>query len=224
MKHCENLTAALDAILINWALRDYNHWTSFVLAAEREDEKGNELADLYGTRLPAWKRQDLKQKGLPTCSAISAPVLGSPGKREFILMATDKVRGAQQGSVWSRETWTDRSITFGSFVMVKEPRSRRDYAWTWRLQQGVYQGLSRHLINLVKSGNASVILAETQSWLRCYPMFGGVRRQFRRLIISASKLWIACHRSTWPGLNVDELPIKTKFSTDSMTSSSTVPR
>jgi hypothetical protein len=211
MKHFEDLTQALDAILINWAQRGYNHWTSFVLAAKREREKGSELAELYETNLPGWKRQDLKQKGLPTCAAISAPVLGSPEKCEFILMATDKVRDAPQNSVWARETWSDRCIEFGSFVMVKEPRPRGDYAWTWRVQQHIHDGIKRHLLNLVRSGNRSAVLAETQSWLRCYPMYGGVRRQFRRLILSASKLWMACHRSSWPGLEVNQLPFKIGF-------------
>lgn len=211
MKHFEDLTAALDAILINWAQRGYNHWTRFVLAAERESEKGNELADLYGTRLPAWKRQDLKQRGLPTCAAISAPVLGSPGKREIILMTTDRVRTAPRNSVWAREIWSDRCIVFGSLIVIQEPRLRGDYAWTWRLQQHIHDGIKRHLIHLVKSGNGAAVLAETQSWLRCYPMYGGVRRQFRRLILSATKLWMACHGSSWPGLEVNQLPFKIGF-------------
>lgn len=138
MKHFDDLTAALGAILINRARRGYDHWTSFVIAAERTNAKGDELAELYGSKHPAWKRQDLKQKGLPTCDAISAPVLGSPTKREFILMVTDKVRAAPQGSVWTREVWIDRNVAFGSFVMVKEPRPCRDYAWTWRLQEHIY--------------------------------------------------------------------------------------
>lgn len=216
MKHFEDLTAALGAILINRAQRDYECWTRFVLAADRMLAKGEVLAELYGTKLPAWKRQDVKQKGLPTCVAISAPVLGSPGKREFILMATGKVQTAPQGSVWTRETWSDRSIAFGSFVMVKESRQRSDYAWTWRLQEHIYEGIKRNLIRWVKSGNASAILAETQSWLRCYPMFGGVRRQFRKLLMSASKLWIACHRNAWPGLAVEQLPFKIGFSAEKM--------
>ena len=214
MKHFSDLTAALGAILINRAQGGYDHWTSFVLVAERMNAKGDELAELYGTKLPAWKRQDLKQRGLPTCAAISAPVLGSPTKREFILMVTDKVRTAPPGSVWTREVWSDRSVAFGSFVMVKEPRLRRDYAWTWRLQQHIYEGIKRNLIRWVKSGNASAIIAETQSWLRCYPMFGGVRRQFQRLINSASKLWMACHRAAWPGLSTDQLPIMIGFRPD----------
>lgn len=214
MKHFTDLTAALGAILINRARRDLVQWTSFLIAAERSKAKGDELAELYGSKLPAWKRQDLKQKGLPTCEAISAPVLGSPSKREFILMVTDKVRAAPQGSVWTREVWTDRNIAFGSFVMVKEPHPHRDYAWTWRLQEHIYEGIKRNLIRWVKSGNAFAIIAETQSWLRCYPMFGGVRRQFQRLINSARKLWMACHHSAWPGLSADQLPIMIGFRPD----------
>lgn len=149
MKHFQDLTAALGAILINRAQGGYDYWTRFELVAERMNAKGDELAELYGTRLPAWKRQDLKQRGLPTCVAISAPVLGSPTKREFILMVTDKVRAAPAGSVWSREVWSDRNVAFGSFVMVKEPRQRRDYAWTWRLQEHIYEGIKRNLIRWV---------------------------------------------------------------------------
>lgn len=220
MKQFENLTLALEAIMINWAQRGYNHWTSFVIDEKRLAGKSLELNELYQTKAASWLRQDRKQKGLPTCVAVSAPVLGLPGKREVILQSTELVQTVQHDSVWAREKWNDRCITFGSYVMVKEPRPRGDYAWTWRLQERIYQGIKKHLLNLVKSGNVAAVRTETQSWPRCYTMFGGVRRQFRRLILSASKLWKACHGSAWPGLQADQLPMKIGFTTTSKDSDS----
>lgn len=211
MKRFEHLTPALQTILINWSRRNYTWWTSFRLKAERVDSKGMELADIYGTRLPAWKRQDRKQAGHPTCVAVCAPVLGSPGMREIILMATAQVQTAPPGSVWKREDWTDRRVVFGSFVMLEEPRHYDDYAWTWRLQERIYEGVAQYLTSLVKAGHASAIRNETQGWIRHYPMFGGVRRQLQRLLNSARKLWAACHHSEWPGLDPDQLPAMIGF-------------
>jgi hypothetical protein len=214
MKQFDNLTPALEAILINWSRRGYVCWTSFQLKTERVDAKAMELADSYGTRLPAWKRQDRKQAGQPTCVAVSAPILGSPGSREIILMATAEVQTAPAGSVWKRERWSDRCVVFGSFVLTKEPRPRGDYAWTWRLQEHIYEGIRRYLTSLVKAGNASAIRTETEGWQRRYPLFGGVRRQLRRLLNSGEKLWLALQRRPWPGLSSEQLPIKIGFRGD----------
>lgn len=210
MKVHDDMTTALQHILLCW-LRGYTSWASFEIAVEKVDAKGIELADTFGTRLPSWKRQDHKEAGRPTAVASCVRVVGNPAKREIIVMATPLVHSAPPNSPWPRERWLDRLPEVGSFVMVKEPRERGDAAWTWRLQESVYQHLSGELTRAVKRGDASGIAIRCQTWVKILPMTGGVRRQLRRLFKSAGKLWVACHGSPWPGLSPELLPRQVGF-------------
>src|SRR5262245_15381104 len=107
MKVYEDLTTALQHILMNWQ-RGYRCWVSFEILAERVEFKALELADKFGTTLPPWKRQDRKEAGLPTAVAACVHVIGNAAKREVIVMATSLVHTAHPNSPWSREQWLDR--------------------------------------------------------------------------------------------------------------------
>ena len=50
--------------------------------------------------------------------------------------------------------------------------------------------------------------------MRFYPMYGGVRRQIRRMYRGAAKLWLASRKTPWPGFNPDQLPIMAGFKKD----------
>ncbi|MGA0608713.1 hypothetical protein [Caldimonas sp. KR1-144] len=213
MKLYQQHIPALQAIALHYR-RGYCLTIGFTTDEEKLERKAIEWAEAFGTRLPAWRRQDRKQRGLPNAVAVAGGVLGYPGRREVILMATAEALSAPAISPWAKEKWTDRYPTFGPYILSREPRPGREPVWTWRLQESVYQGISRYLISLVKQGNAGAVRLETESWLGAYALFGGVRRQLRRSLMAARKLWNACHQSAWPGVDPDALPMLIGFRKD----------
>lgn len=210
MRHHDHITSALQSILLNYA-KGYTRWVSFAIDVKKVEGIGEKWAETLGTRLPAWKRQDRKQKQLANAVALSAPILSTPNKRQIILMATEHVIGMPENTPWRRERWLTRLPEFSDFVMVREARERGDLVWTWRLQDRILGGLESHLTSLVKAGDASAVRQESGHWTRIYPMFGGVRRQLRRTLNSARKLWTATVRSPWPGAVPEALPMMIGF-------------
>jgi hypothetical protein len=213
MKVHDDQTQAMQAVLHHW-IRGKRYWIRFEIEQEKMQRKADEWADNFGTRLPPWKRQDRHQGKKPTASAVCGRVVGHPNKRELILMATPYVLTAPAESPWTREAWCDRLPEFGYYVMVRELNNQRKATWTWRLRDSVYERLSRYMTSIVKERNAVAIRAECEAWTKYYPYFGGVRRQFQRLLRSAIKLWTNLNRAPWPGLSVDELPMLVGFRGD----------
>jgi hypothetical protein len=205
----DNLTPALRDILLNFT-RGYALWVSFEVDACKVEGIREKWIETCGTNLPAWKRQDRKQKGLPNAWAAAAPVLGYPNRRQVILMASDEVSSFPESQL-GREKWNSRPPEFSDFVMVREARERGDYAWTWRIQDRVLGLLEKHLVSLVKAGDRSAVAIETRQMAELYPMFGGVRRQLARMLKSSGKLWTATQPSPWPGLSADKLPMMVGF-------------
>ncbi|MBV8656585.1 MAG: hypothetical protein JO142_02050 [Burkholderiales bacterium] len=210
MKSYDDLTEALQAILLHYS-RGYTVWVQIETTADKLPALREKWAEQYGTLLPAWKRQDRKQKGLPNVVAVAAPILSRPGKREVILMSTGDALRQSDASPFAREKWLQRLPEFSEFVLVHEPRPRGDYAWTWRLQERVAGGLEKHLKTLAKAGDAVALGAETHHMVKLYPLFGGVRRQIRRVLHSTRKLWLASRRGDWPGPDPDHLPAMIGF-------------
>jgi hypothetical protein len=206
----EDLTPALRSILLQWT-RGYRCWTSFTVTLDKLDAIGSKWTDDFGTRLPAWKRQDRKAKRLANAVAIAAPAIGTPGVAEVILMATADAMTMPAASPWARERWKTSCVEFSEFVLVHEPRDRGDYAWTWRLQERTSGGVQKHFTSLVKSRRANEVRRHTDHAVRFYPMFGGVRRQMRRLLRSARKLWLAQNCGPWPGPDPENLPFFDRF-------------
>ena len=210
MKVHEDMTTALQHILHCWQ-RGYTSSVSFEISVDRVDIKKLELADDYGTMLPPWKRQDRKEAGQPTAVANCVRIIGNPAKRLVILMATPLVAQAHPSSAWAREKWRERLLEVDCYVMVREPRPRGDYAWTWRLQESVYRRLSGELTATVKRGDPGAVAAVCQKWLKVFSLTGGVRRQLRRLFQSARKLWNASRPTPWPGPDPEHLPMQIGF-------------
>jgi hypothetical protein len=200
----DNLTEALKRILRAF-MSGYTLWVSFEVDASKVDGIREKWIETCGTNLPAWKRQDRKQKGLPNAWAAAAPVLGYPNKRQVILMATERALDFPDSDL-GRQQWNRRLPEFSDFVMIHEARERGDYAWTWRIQNRVFGLLEKHLISLVKAGDRYAVASETRHMAALYPMFGGVRRQLARLLKSSGKLWVATQPSPWPGLIAKDLP------------------
>ena len=213
MKIYEDLTPALRAILFHF-IKGYTVWTSFIVEDERLGGISSKWAEVYGTQLSGWKRQDRKGKQLPTAVALAAPVIGRPGLKQVMLMATEFALKMPENSPWRKEKWLTRLPEFSDFVIVHEPREGAGYAWSWRLKERVLDGLQNHLTTLVKLGDAAQVRHETHHWVRFYPLYGGVRRQIRRMYRGASKLWMATRKSPWPGQDPEKLPVMLGFKPD----------
>ena len=213
MKIYDDITPSLRAILFHF-IKGYTVWVSFTVDDEKVDAIAEKWAETYGTRLPGWKRQDRKQKQLPTAVALAAPVIGKPGQKQVMLMATEFAVKMPESTPWSKEKWLTRLPEFSDFVMVHEPRDGSGYVWTWKLQDQVLGGLENHLTTLVKLGDGGQVRHETQHWMRFYPMYGGVRRQIRRMYRGEKKLWRATRKSPWPGFDPERLPIMAGFKKD----------
>lgn len=207
MKVYDDLTPALQAILLHWT-RGYRCWTSTgpLLRPKAEHVLRAKWTEVYGTGLPAWKRQDRKQKGLPNALALAAPVVGMPEHLELMLMATEEALSAPEVSPFSKEKWLIRCPELSDYVIVHEPRERGDYAWTWRLQEKVTSGLERHMVALITRADEVELRKVTTQWVKFYCLYGGVRRQIRRLLRSGEKLWTHKNKTPWPGPNPETLP------------------
>lgn len=209
MKNHENLTDALRAILFNYQ-RGYTCWTSFEVPEEKLPGISEKWAELYGTNLPAYVRQDKKQRSLPTAVAVSAPVIGSPNKRHLILMATPFARTIKVGP-FARETWETKLPSFSLFRLTQDVRPRGDYTLTWKLNDRTIGLLEKHLASLVKAGDPYEVKREVDQWIRFYPMFGGVRRQLKRAIHGSTRLWELTQKTPWPARQEDDLPAMVGF-------------
>lgn len=204
MRHFDDITPALQAVLRSWSTGDTGCWISFMVDESKVAGIDAKWSETYGTRLSAEKRRWRRSKNLPTAWAASIPMLGAPNKRQLVLMASADALHA--GDQWSRETWRRDPPEVSDFVLVREPRERGDYAWTWRIQQRQFELVEQHLISLIKSGDAAVAFDYSRYVSSFYPMFGGVRRQLRRMLRSASKLWIATTKTEWHGQDPSALP------------------
>lgn len=210
MREYEDITSALRVVQRNWQ-SGYTCWVTFIVGAEKVPVIGERWAEELGTGLPAWKRQDRKQRHLANAVALSSPVLGRPGVREIMLMATPDALTMPAISPWHRQQWLQRCPELSAFVMLREPRPRGDYAWTWRLREHVAVGIARHFTRLVEQSDGSAVAKHTHHAVSLYPMYGGVRRQLTRILNSARKLWVARTKSTWPGPDPDHLPAMIGF-------------
>jgi hypothetical protein len=214
MKIYEDITPALQGILRSWSTGDTSCWVSFRIDRAKLEGVREKWMEAYGTGLSAEKRRWRRSKGLPTAWACALPVLGNPYQVECVLLASSEAVTVNIGP-FSREKWVVRPPEVSDFVIVKEPRERRDYAWTWRIQDRQAALLEQHMSALVKSGDHIAVKVEAEHWIRFYPMFGGVRRQLRRMVRSGEKLWLATRKSLWPGPNSETLPMMVGFRNES---------
>jgi hypothetical protein len=129
---------------------------------------------------------------------------------ECILLATGEALDAKVGP-FSREKWITRSPEVSDFVMLKEKKERGDSMWSWKIQNKQLGMLEQNLIALVKSADASRVAIASHHMVKFYPMFGGIRRQLRRVLIGASKLWLATMKTPFPGPDPNALPAMVGF-------------
>lgn len=211
MRIYDDLTPALQAMLRQW-VNGYTCWTvTDPLPRTKAEAVLLKWAEVYGTNLAAWRRQDRKEKGLPNAFAAAVPVIGVPGSFQLFLMATEPALSAPSLSPFSREKWKTKCPEVADYVIAHEPRERGDYAWTWRLQEKVVAGIENRMRSLIERVDAAQLRAETTQWVRFYALFGGVRRQLRRTLRSGWKLWTRRNKTAWPGPDPEKLPAMVGF-------------
>jgi hypothetical protein len=208
MKIYQHQSDALRAILFMWT-QGYRHAVIFETRNDKLQPIAEKFAENYGTNLPAWKRYERKKKGLPNAWACAMPKSSVPGQRIVVLMASfETLDKLHESSPWRRERWRPaEKIEIGDYrIAPHDKRDRRDYADTIKLTARTITGLESYWRALASQGQFDKIADEAALAVQIYTMFGGVRRQLRRLIRSYKKLYEAKLKKQWPGPNPEALP------------------
>jgi len=208
MKIYQHQTDALRAILFMWT-QGYRHAVIFEIRNDKLQPIAQKFAENYGTELPAWKRYQRRKKGLPNGWACAMPKSSSPGYSIVFLMASfETLDNLSPDSPWRRERWRPaEKIEIGDYrIAPHDKRDRRDYADTIKLTTRTLSGLEDYWRALASRGQFDTIAAEAARAVRFYVLFGGVRRQLRRLIRGHKKLYEARVKKPWPGPDPEALP------------------
>lgn len=217
MRIFDDLTPALQSILRSWSTGSVVCWISFRVHRDKLQSIKEKWLEEYGTGLSSEKRRYRKGKGLPSATACAIPVLGMPHQVECILLASAEALKVNNESPFSREKWITRPPEVSDFVMLKEKKERGDSCWTWKINNKQLGMIERNLSAVIKSADASAVARAAHHMVRFYPMFGGVRRQLRRSLHSARKLWIATCKTAFPGPDPDKLPMMVGFKKETVT-------
>jgi hypothetical protein len=215
MKIYEHKTDALRSILMMWT-QGYRYAVTIETKNEKLDALSLKLSENYGTQLPAWKRYERKKKGLPNGWACAMPKTSYPGRKIVVLMAafdSDSLQYLDPASPWRREKWqpADR-IEIGDYrIAPRDKRDRRDHADTVKLTTRTLAGLENYWRALASQGQFDKIADEALRAVRFYALFGGVRRQLRRLIRGYKRLYEARLKKPWPGPDPEALPSVGRF-------------
>lgn len=210
LKIYDDITPALSAILRAWSTRTSCCWISFKIPRTKLHAIREKWLEEYGTGLSAEKRRYRRSKGLPCAWACALPVIGMEHQVECILLATEEALLAKSGP-FSRERWKTKPPEVSDFVILRDKRHRGDSVWTWRIQNQQFGLIRCHLIDFIKKSDIAAVAMISNHIVRFYPMFGGIRRQIRRLLKEASKLWVSITKSGFPGPNPELLPMMIGF-------------
>lgn len=203
----EHLTEGMRKILMSWT-RGYTAWVVIYAMPDKVPGILERWTDEFGTRIPAHHRHYRRKKGLPTAVAYDLPTSRSY-KRTLVLLATEDAPsfGKTHPGPWGREKWQTDPMQIADYVISRDQRPDRSLTWTWKLTPREFGLIQQHLTALVKGGApATAIAAHTKKLVAYHPMFGGVRRQLRRILRGAAKLYVATRKSPWPGPDPDNLP------------------
>jgi len=209
MRHYEDITTALQAILLN-VTRGYRYCVVEEVRADKVPGIAEKWIDNFGTTLSPARRHARKRAGLPNAWACSMPVPGAPHKRLLVLLRTEAdLSKLAPESPWRREKWRDR-IEIGDYIIAIDKRDRGDYAYTVRLSPSCMRRLESWYRELA-GRSLDQLRIQIEHDVRYYPAFGGVRRQLRRLIRGYAKLYQARLKKPWPGPDPESLPTIGKF-------------
>lgn len=214
MKIYSSQSDALRAILLMFT-RGYRHAVIFETRNDKLQPIAEKFAENYVTNLPAWKRFQRKKQGLPNAWACAMPKSSVPGQSIVLLMASfETLDKLHESSHWRREKWRPaEKVEIGDYrIAPNDKRANGDSADTIKLTARTITGLESYWRALASQGQFDKIADEAAHAVQIYTMFGGVRRQLRRLIRSYKKLYEAKLKKPWPGPNPEALPSITGFS------------
>jgi hypothetical protein len=213
MKIYQHQTDALRAILMMWT-QGYRYAVTIDAKTEKLDALAEKFAESFGTLLPAWKRYERKRKKLPNAWACAMPKASYPGRSIVVLMAAfDSLEHLDKSSPWRREKWIPAErVEIGDYrIAPRDKRDRRDHADTIKLTTRTLAGLENYWRALASQGQFDKLADEAARAVRFYALFGGVRRQLRRLIRGYKKLYEARLKKPWPGPDPEALPSVGRF-------------
>jgi hypothetical protein len=208
MKIYRHQTDALRSVLLMWT-QGYRNAIVFEARDEKLESIASKFSEVYGTELPAWKRYERKRKKLPNAWACSMPKASHPGQSIVVLMAAfETLEHLDPASPWRRENWRPaEKIEIGDYrIAPDDRRDRRDHADTIKLTTRTMAGLESYWRSLASQGQFDKIADEALRAVQFYALFGGVRRQLRRLIRGYKKLYEARLKKQWPGPDPEALP------------------
>jgi hypothetical protein len=209
MRVYDDLTAALQSMLRDWA-HGYQAWIDpFFTDPDKLPALNDKWHENYGIRFPAHTRRYRHSKGLPTAVAYAAPAPGFRTRVRVVLLA--RLSAIPPQSPWAREKWRRDLLVFDDYIISREPDATGTLRWTWRVQDRVFGIWQQDMLRLVKLGDAAEVARTTYQAVSYWPMFGGVRRQLRRSLRGAQKLWQAMHKTKWPGFDPESLPSMVGF-------------
>jgi len=225
LKSYPHLTVGLQSVLLH-RQRGYVNVTKqpVLVPADKIDAIASKWVDAYGINLPAWKRHQRKQQGLPNAVCIDLPVLRDPYKRQLVLMSTRIERDKlHKDCPFLREQWTEK-IRIQDFIFVEDEKTHdRKVVDTIKLAPDVLGPLVKFWTDAARRGEWSKSCADMKKAVALYPMFSGVRAQLRREIGGLKKLFEMQQKKnkgkdkesvkivTWPGPDPEALPIISGF-------------
>lgn len=203
-----DVTDALRTVLLHYS-RGYEWSVTWDFPTEKLEALDEKLTDDYGVRLPPYERQRRRRGGLPCALVVYSRVYGKNGQgRVFLLSQPFEKRLLHKNSPFMREKWREMPPEYGDlFKIAQEPSAAKGgkMAWTWQLQPKKRSILQNELLKVVKSGDVETVRMMGNS-MEKLPMFGGIRRQIRRILRESQKLWIATKPQPWPGPDPENLP------------------
>ena len=195
MRYFDNQTDGLRHLLKLWS-KDAVGWVGFPIEDFKLQPLSEKWAERFGTNLPTHVRHARRQRGQPNAYAFAHRLAGTH-KLQAWLLRTEGDLGPP-ASDWRKEAWKADPPEVGTsetrMHITKEPRLRRDYAWTWRLGQKHLHLIGSHWRDLVEAGNADELRFAIQSAASGLPMFGGIRRQLEAEMRLQQRRWT--HK--WP--------------------------
>lgn len=205
----ENATDGLRQVQAVWS-KGCTGWVGFPTSEDKLEALAEKWAEAFGTRLPGHARHVRTKRGLPNAYAYAHPLHG--GKIQVWLLRTAGF-DASPNTPWSREKWISTPPIYGAkdsqLVMVREPRARGDYAWTWRMTDRHLNAVGSFWRGSVLRGNADGLAFDVSRTVSALPMFGGVRRQLLKELSALERLWKKkWPNRAWPGADV---PMMGKF-------------
>lgn len=208
MRHYQHQTEALRATLL-MVTRGYKYGVVFNTLAEKAQAISNKWDEQYGVNLPAWKRYSRRKSGLPNAWACSMPAAGQHSQRIFILLTDanpDQIKKLPSASPWRRENWRPvDALSFGYYKLATEKNAAGVITVTYRLTPAALSGLDGYWRSLANS-DPEALVRDIAHAVSFYAMFGGVRRQLRRLIKGYKRLYQLRTKRDWPGPDPDALP------------------